>query len=341
MIQRHAVSPAGDRIEIVSDEEWLKRTGGSLRGLRVWYAGAKPFVFAELWRNGPVTDEKSGRAAKLLWDRMRETFGDDAITTNPGSFSTFARDPNNAPAFENVTVAKRTYLIKLVAMPQCWYDHLEKDESERARAKRAADRANEKLDRERLDREAAELVASEVMPLTDSDIATESLIAAESLNGTHAETDAAHDDAFDNIMRDIQLDAPTVYDMEPPLEIAIASQVAMSMLTTVVEIISAGTGAAVDEKVQSLTGDLNDALGKLSARLEENDRYRRQLRQAGDEIQALRYERDGLRSRLRATEANLTAALKGDAVQAINGEIQRRVESIMRVAPSKKGADDS
>jgi predicted nucleic acid-binding Zn-ribbon protein len=93
--------------------------------------------------------------------------------------------------------------------------------------------------------------------------------------------------------------------------------------------------------VRALQSDLNDIAGKLSARLEDNDRMRRQLRQAGDEIQALRYERDGLRSRLRATEANLTAALKGDAVQAINGEIQRRVESIMRVAPAtKKGADE-
>jgi hypothetical protein len=275
---------------------------------------------------------------------MRETFGDDAITTNPGAFSTFARDPNNAAAFENVTISKRTYQIKLVAMPQSWYDKMQDDEAEREKAKRAADREadrkrlaqlEQERDAEKADREAAELVARAVMPLTDADIATESLIAAESMNGT----DTAHDAEFDDIMRDMQLDAPTTYDMEPPLEIAIASQVAMSMLTTVVEIISAGTGAAVDEKVQSLTGDLNDALAKLSTRLEENDRYRRQLRQAGDEIQALRYERDGLRSRLRATEANLTAALKGDAVQAINGEIQRRVESIMRVAPSKKGDD--
>jgi hypothetical protein len=334
-ISRHAVSPAGDRIDILSDEEWLKRTKGSAKGLRVWYSGAKPLVIADLWRNGPVADEKSGRAAKLLWDRMRETFGDDAITTNPGSFSTFARDPNNAPAFENVTVSKRTYQIKLVALPQCWYDHLEQDESERAKAKRAADRAAEKLERERLDREAAETVANAVMPLTDADIATESLVAAESRNGT----DTAHDAEFDDIMRDMQLDAPTVFDIEPPLEIAMASQVAMSLLTTVVEIISAGTGAQVDEKVRALQSDLNDVMGKLSARLEDNDRMRRQLRQAGDEIQALRYERDGLRSRLRATEANLTAALKGDAVQAINGEIQRRVESIMRVAPSKKGDD--
>jgi regulator of replication initiation timing len=300
----------------------------------MWMAGAKRFILADLWRNGPVVDMKSGRATGIFWKRMEESFPGE-VEGKTTSFPGFTNDPLNAPAFELIKKGKRTYSIKLIALPQTWYDYLERDESERAKAKRAADRAAEKLERERLDREAAETVASAVMPLTDADIATESLVAAESRNGT----DIDHDAEFDDIMRDMQLDAPTVYDMEPPLEIAMASQVAMSLLTTVVEIISAGTGAAVDEKVRALQSDLNDIAGKLSARLEDNDRMRRQLRQAGDEIQALRYERDGLRSRLRATEANLTAALKGDAVQAINGEIQRRVESIMRVAPSKKGED--
>jgi len=273
---------------------------------------------------------KSGRATGILWKRMEEAFPGE-IEARPTAFPGFANDPLNAPAFELVKKGKRTYSIKLIALPQTWYDYLERDESERAKAKRAADRANEKLERERLDREAAETVSEIIMtPMEEQP----------SVNGTSL-SDSDHDAEFDDIMRDIQLDAPTVYDMEPPLEIAMASQVAMSLLTTVVEIISAGTGAAVDEKVRALQSDLNDIAGKLSARLEDNDRMRRQLRQAGDEIQALRYERDGLRSRLRATEANLTAALKGDAVQAINGEIQRRVESIMRVAPAtKKGADE-
>jgi hypothetical protein len=333
-ISRHAVSPAGDRIEIVSDSDWMATTGVTERGVRMWMAGAKRFILADLWRNGPVVDMKSGRATGIFWKRMGETFPGE-IEAKPTAFPGFTNDPLNAPAFDLTRKGKRTYSIKLIALPQTWYDYLERDESERAKAKRAADRAMDKLERERLDREAAEMVAGAVMPLTDADIATESLVAAESRNGT----DIDHDAEFDDIMRDMQLDAPTVYDMEPPLEIAMASQVAMSLLTTVVEIISAGTGAAVDEKVRALQSDLNDIAGKLSARLEDNDRMRRQLRQAGDEIQALRYERDGLRSRLRATEANLTAALKGDAVQAINGEIQRRVESIMRVAPSKKGED--
>lgn len=327
---KSATSPFGDEIEIVPDSDWLALTGTSERGLRSWNLGAKRFVIGELWRNGPVEDWQSGRATGMFWKRMKDTYGDENITSRPIAFPGFASDPLNAPAFDLRKKGKRTYRIALQALPQTWYEFLRRDEDQWERDHPTVD----------ADREAAELVAAQIMPLTDADIATDALVAAESMNGAQAETDAEHDDAFDMIMRDIQLDAPTVYESEPPLDIAIASQVAMSMLTTVVEIISAGTGAAVDDKVRSLTGDLNDALGKLGARLEENDRYRRQLRQAGDEIQALRYERDGLRSRLRATEANLTAALKGDAVQAINGEIQRRVDSIMRVAPTSKGTDD-
>lgn len=328
MIQRHAVSPAGDRIEIVSDDDWIKLTGCTEKSLRVWNLGAKRFIIAELWRNGAVLNE-SGRATRDLWARMDESFPGE-VEGKQTSFPGWSTDSLNAPAIELVKNGKRTFSIKLIGLPSTWYDFLQADETERARVQRAAEREAERLERERLDREAAESVAAQIMPEP----------VGASLNGTSVEDREV--DEFADMMRDIQLDAPTVYDMEPPLEIAIASQVAMSLLTTVVEIISAGTGAQVDEKVRQLQGDLSDIAGKLSQRLEENDRMRRQLRSAGEEIQALRYERDGLRSRLRATEANLTAALKGDAVQAINGEIQRRVDSLMRVAPTgSKGADDS
>lgn len=345
-IVKHATSPAGERIEIIQDADWVKsanllngrkRNGNVVtdRSIRIWQGGMKRFVIADLWRNGPAESPKTGIAPAVLWGRIRETFGDDAIKGAPASFTTLARDAVNTRAFELDTRAKRTYSIRLKALPQTWYDKLIADEEERQRAARLAEQ-----ERERAEREAAALrereqelvtVPMEVQAVTPSgDIVSDPLY----------EPTTESIDEFDAMIRGMQLDAPTVYDTPPPLDISIASQVAMSLLTTVVEIISAGSGAAVDEKVRKLQGDLNDVMGKLSARLEDNDRMRRQLRQAGDEINALRHERDGLRSRLRATEANLTAALKGDAVAAINGEIQRRVDSIMRVAPKAKGGDD-
>jgi hypothetical protein len=311
MASKTVTSPAGETIEIVPDVDWCELTGTTDHALRMWNAGAKRFLVGELWLGGESADPKSGRATTLLHARMRERFGDE-IKSQPNSITMMMSDYLNAPAFERKTNGKRTQLIRLIALPELWYGKLmaNLDEWE----------DTSPIDPDPIpepppgDREAAELMEPIILGSTQTD------------------------ESFEEMIRDMELDAPTIYaDEKPPLEISIASQVAMSLLTTVVEIISAGSGAAVDEKVRALTGDLEDVMGKLGARLEENDRLRRQLRQAGDEITALRHERDGLRSRLRSTEANLTAALKGDAVQAINGEIMRRVDAIMRVAPKGKG----
>lgn len=305
-------SPVGDSIELVNDDDWLKLVGATNdHGLRQWNMGSKRWIMRSLWEHGSVDDPKSGRSGRKLFDRIITAWPEAADDLgNPVSISGFLNNPLNIPAFDRKTNGKRTYRIALIALPYRWFDKLMAD----------------------IDNDTTP-IDPEPQPLVDPDIETEPLRDEPTREGE------TPDDPFDEIIRDMQLDAPTIYDVSPPLEIAMASQVAMSLLTTVVEIISAGSGAAIDEKVRKLQGDLSDVMGKLSARLEDNDRMRRQLRQAGDEITALRHERDGLRSRLRATEANLTAALKGDAVNAINGEIQRRVDSIMRVSPKVKGEE--
>lgn len=320
MTSEIVTSPAGESIEIVDDDDWLVTAGAEDdKGLRAWNGGTKRFAIAELWLHGSATDDKSGRAASVLWDRMRETFGPDEVTSNPNSFSMLVRDSINAAAFDNDTRAKRTYAIRLVALPRRWYDKLmvmidELDDSP---------------------------ILPDEVPIPNQGLVDDITASANGGPITNEPSAPQTDDEFEAMIRDMELDAPTVYETAPPLDLQIASQVAMSLLTTVVEIISAGSAASVDEKVRKLQGDLNDVMGKLSSRLEDNDRMRRQLRQAGDEINALRHERDGLRSRLRATEANLTAALKGDAVQAINGEIQRRVNQIMRTPPTTPKGNDA
>lgn len=320
MTARTVKSPAGESIEIIDDDTWMQMNGyESDRSMRQWNGSIKRLVLAELWNGGAVTND-SGQATLRLWDRMNEHYGSD-VTTAPTAFHNLTY--SHPLLFERTTKGKRTYSIKLSAMPEAWYDRLLTDERERAKIARAA--------QAEADREADRLAA----------LQSDELVAHDSTPEPIEQEPSVTDDEFDALIRNIELDAPTEYDLAPPLELSIASQVAMSLLTTVVEIISSGSGAATDERVRKLTGDLNEISSKLSARLEENDRYRRQLRQAGDEITALRHERDGLRSRLRATEANLTAALKGDAVAAINGEIQKRVDAIMRVAPKGKDVGDA
>jgi regulator of replication initiation timing len=60
---------------------------------------------------------------------------------------------------------------------------------------------------------------------------------------------------------------------------------------------------------------------------------RKQLRQTGEELAAVKLERDGLRQRLRQTEANLNSALKGESAHAVTTEVMKRVDRIMRETP--------
>lgn len=312
MASSTVASPAKELIEIVPDEDWMELTGTTSHGLRQWYGGAKPWVIAELWLRGPV-ENKSGQATKVLFERIQKHFPEAELPTKPTGFTGIFRDPLNSPAFSRAINGKRTFSIGLVAMPNAWHAKL-----------------LQMLPKQK------EPTGGPIKPtLTVEPDPIEAVIDKEPID--QDEGQSISDEELEALFHETALDAPTTYEIAPPLELSIASQVAMSLLTTVVEIISAGSSEAIDDRVKKLHTDLEDIQHKLGMRLQENDQLRRQLRQAGDEIIALRSERDGLRSRLRATEANLTAALKGDAATAINGEIQRRLDSIMRVAPKAKG----
>jgi regulator of replication initiation timing len=292
-------TPAGETIEILDDRSWCELTSTNELSLRS-FNGFKLWTIRALYERGEFRD-KSGRAVSGLMQLISTTYPNASIPLTTTNATGIFNQPINYPAFERVINGKRTFSIKLIALPQSWFIKVTK-----AIADQPAEPTPEPVAADVPDTESA-------VSITDQDI--QALL--DSVPG---------------------VDAPTIYDEPPPLELSIASQVAMSLLTTCVEIITAGSGAAIDERVRRLQGDVAEVSQRLSQRLAENDSLRRQLRAAGDELRALRVERDGLRGRLRATEANLTAALKGDAVQAINGEIRKRVDQIMRVAPtSDKG----
>ena len=125
----------------------------------------------------------------------------------------------------------------------------------------------------------------------------------------------------------------------PSIEVEIAGQVAMELLTRVVDIISAGNATDADPEVRRLRNELVHGQGLLAQRLEENDRMRKPLRQTGDELSAVKMERDSLRTRLRQTEANFMSALKGESAQAVTTEVMKRVDRIMRESPRPKGEE--
>lgn len=230
---------------------------------------------------------------------LHEGIGSDEF--RPTALTMMMNDPKNAPAFDRHINGKRCYSIQLVALPRTWYDKLRRDMNGDAKTVFEAIRIE------------ANGGIIEAPPAIIEPDPIEAFIPTP-------------------IEEPIEEPVSTL-----PLDIEIASQVAMSLLTTVVEIIAAGTPETANAKVRQLESDLAGVMQKLSARLEDNERLRRQVRELGEEIQALRFERDGLRNRLRNTESNLSMALRGDAAAAVNGEIQKRVDRIMREAPKAKG----
>ena len=303
---RTVKSPAGESIQILPDDDWVDAVGAEPRSLQQWGGGSKPYVFRALWEHGEFTNS-SGRVGSEVQTYIQDNYPDAQLPVKPAAVMALFRNPVNLPAVISQMNGKRTFSLKLVAMPETWHRKLMQDIGP-GKPGSNGDHAQE---------------VPEAIPEPSQEV---EWTTSERTEWTDADWEA------------LQLDAPIVYEEPPPLEVHIASQVAMSLLTTVVEIISAGTADTTQlTGSKRLTQDLETAQHLLSQRLSENDKLRRQLREAGDSITALRHERDGLRTRLRMTEHNLTEALKGETAQAVNSEIQKRVDQFMRTTPQAKG----
>ena len=300
MSSRTVKSAIGTDIEIVADTDWALTAGVSPKALTNWH-GSKPLVIRELWEHGPAIDANGGATA-VLYERMQKHYPNTFHKLPERSAITpLLSDEGNAPAFERNVKGKRCYSIELVAMPDVWYRKLIGDLGIRMPTFAATPVALNGTKPEPIE-------ATEPPPVVQLD----------EFVSTDTET--------------LSIDIPDVSG--PSIEVEIAGQVAMELLTRVVEIISAGDSHGVtDVKLRQLQTEYETVAGRLAQRLEENDRMRRQLRETGEELAAVKLERDGLRQRLRQTEANLTSALKGESAHAVTTEVMKRVDRIMRETP--------
>lgn len=319
MITKSVVTPTGEEIPIVSDDEWL-REGATPQGLRMWNAGNKRLILAALWEHGAFEDHRSGHAVTMLTEWIFDNYG---VIVSGSSLTMLIKDPTTARAIERIaTRQKRTDAVKLKALPETWWQKLD---------------ATLRNEIPTLRKEAGTWVEPEPEPTPD---APESPASAPESVDTTTDPPVPNDEEWRALTDAIELDAPSVYDVGPPVEVEIAQSVAMALLTQVVEIISAGTPEQTDARVRSLMTDMAQLSERYSQRLQENDKMRRQLREAGDELKALRFERDGLRSRLRATEANLREVMKGDTAKVVTQEVQKRIDQFMRQTPATKKGED-
>lgn len=305
-------SPAGEQVEILTDEDWAELTGVPVTSVRKPFKSKLGLVRA-LWHEGAVED-KSGRATAKLHPRALEYGYQGRPVAITGAMS----DPLNAPAFDRRTNGKRTYRIKLAAVPETWLMRMAEldtwgpkpdepeqlpDLGEPVPVARIPDAAETLLEPSQGDRDAAALMESVLLPQEMLEPVPEYV-------------------------------PPLEPDPEPSPYLEVAPQVAMALLTQVVEIIAAGSPEVADQRVRKLTQEVTDIADKLSRRLQENDGLRRQVRSLGEELNAVKYERDGLRTRLRMTEHNLQQALKSDVMAHVNERVMRELEKVMRVAPS-------
>lgn len=306
MSSRTVESPTGAKIEIVTDDDWCLTAGINPKSIRMWI-GSKPLVVRELWEHGPATD-MGGRATGVLMERIREHYPNTVYElAQPSAMHSLLSGTANAAAFHRKTKGKRTYEIELTAMPEVWYEKLRSDMGE-------------------------SMPTFAAIPVTT--------------NGNHAEPIEATEPFIDSVLSNpdmilpVEKSLPEVYS--PVIEVEIASQVAMELLTRVIEIVAAGdSGGMRDTRIRQLQTDMESVTGRLAQRLEENDRMRKQLRETGEELQAVKSERDSLRQRLRQTEANLNAALKGESAHAVTTEVMKRVDRIMRETPKPNQGDES
>lgn len=275
-------------------------TGATLLSVKKPYKSKLALVRA-LWHHGEITNASGTATADLHPIAMQYGY-----VGSPTAIAGVMNSELNAPAFERKITGKRTYGIKLIAMPETWTMRMA--ELETWGPSPEPEPIPEPSEG---DRDAAELVGGMVLPVDTSEPDEPELVV----------------DLPPYIPPpDIGLDA------NPYLEVA--PQVAMALLTQVVEIITAGSPEQADQRVRHLTQEVSEIADKLARRLQENDAMRKQLRTLGEELNAVKYERDGLRSRLRQTEHNLKVALKSDVMTQVNDRVRQELDKVMRVVPS-------
>lgn len=250
-------------------------------------------VLAALWTHGEFTDEISGRATR----KVQEVATEFGYRGQPSALNAMVTHPSLARCITRRMNGKRCYSVKLVALPQTWLDRLVDQFP-------VPPQADLPTEHDRIERSQA---------TTD--------VTSALLNGS-----AVNDDFM------VGYEEP----WEPaPMELNIAGVVAMQMLTRVVEIISTGTAPSHGEaqELARLQTDLREVEHRLHLRLEENSSLRRKLSLAGDELSAVKLERDGLRQRLRIAEHNLQVAGSADVQRQVTEQVRQELAKIMTAKP--------
>jgi len=298
MPERIVISPAGDEVLVFEDDAYCDLVGisasegGKARTLALRLDNDRRAILQSLWRDGATVSIPSGAAMRVLGER---------IGLDGRRVATIIEAPIVKAALELNRKAKRTYMAKLVALPDRWHRHLAAWVDEPASA-------------------------AEVEPFESTGRVPEA-----DLGGHLGPTVEVETEVDATPPASIEVPASPLAGLAP-VEIELASAVATALLSQVVDIIATGDTSA--PQLAKLALDVKGLEERLGTSSEYVDKLRRQLRDTGDELAAVKHERDGLRQRLRATEHNLRIAVGADAQRIIDVEVRKQVDRVMREPPA-------
>jgi regulator of replication initiation timing len=298
-VEMRVATPAGDELPVYSDAQLAELLGPHdkrVLSANLSLSWVRGPILLALYCEGAVEDA-SGRASGVLFERAKR-YGLRADIK-----STAISNALDAPAFDLLVERRKgprkTYSIRLVGLAERWLRFLPDDDEIESAPTAGADATGSD--------DAAATTAPEPEP-------------EDCPGGTVGEPGDA---------------SARVAGLAPapsPVEFELTNAVATALLTQVVEIISTGAGAG--PQLGRLQLDVQALEERLGTQVAYVDKLRRQVREAGDEITALRVERDGLRQRVKSAEHNLTVAMSADAQRIIDAEVQRQLDRIMRQSPN-------
>lgn len=326
-------TPGKDLVTVLPDDEFRELAGMSKSRPQTltykWDASRGP-VLRALWEHGLFKD-KSGLASAKLYAKARK-YGyqgaSSAMTMMLRGGDSDHRSNNGLDvAVERVTQGKRTYEIRLVALPDTWVKRLTQTGHPSTNGHHPPGTARDEAIAN-VDALKAALAQPVMEPAPDVPMGP----------ATHEATEQAPPP-------DPEMSGVVPY-FHLPEGVEATAMVAMAMLSQVAEIIRSATYAPQAEaQLKALKASVEETQRNLGARVDENTRLRAEiiklktrLQDAADLIAATQHERDGLRQRIMRVEGNLTAALKGDTANFVDEQVRREIRRIMEAKPQPANA---
>lgn len=312
---RTVISPGGETVELVGDEQFLRRYNLAPRTLNDMWANRVPLL-STLWVS-PAFVDKTGRATFKVAEAIAALTD---VRPNPLSLNALMNKGGPISQCVDRTIrGKRCFEIRLVRLPQSWYDRLE-----RANLKpTAAPKPSRALDGVP---EPSPVDAAEAGADAETGVYGRPVVVDET---ERVELRLGADGAAQTTT-----ESPLPPKWEPaPMELQISQVVAMQLLTAVVEIVSSGKAPDHAPRIAQLEADLREVEQRLGAQYDETKRLRRKLGEAADVISAKQVEVDGLRRRLRIAEHNLGVAGSADVNRLVTEQVREELAKIMRSAP--------